>query len=294
MKQILRLKTLTQPRFFLLNLFFSFSVFSANAQCPQDLNISSNGFCSVAAWVNPPVPLPASLTMSGVVFTLQSGSGTIANPAIYQSGGGGGACNANQTGFTGIITTATGSTCAYSGGTLSQTTLPIKLVTFGYKELTTGNLEFKWETASEEDMDAFEIQKSTDGITFTTVASITATNTANKYTYTLNSLFEGKNFFRLKMVETTGKFTNSNILQYNSNKEGQSILRPTVSTSNVVLYSKNNSQGQSVATLYNTQGQSVKQVSVLSGATMIDIADLKSGIYILKLASGEALRFVKQ
>ncbi len=293
MKQFYPLRNLRLSRIFFLSVFFSLAVLSANAQCPETLNTSANGFCAYATWVNPPAPLPASFTISGTVFALQSGDGTTTSPALYQSGGGNGACNSSQGGFTGIMVMPTG-TCAYSGGSLSNATLPIKLVTFGYKEINSGSLEFRWETASEEDMDAFEIQMSSDGISFTTVAIISATNTPNKYTYILNSILEGKNFFRLKMLENTGKISNSNILQYNSNKQGQSFLRPTVSTTSVVLYSKNNTPGQSVATLYNIQGQSVKQVNILSGATMIEIADLKSGIYILKLATGEALRFVKQ
>ncbi len=267
----------------------------SKSQCPQTLQASSNGFCAIATWATPPSPLPASITITSTVYSLVSGNGTVAVPAVYQSGGGNGACNASQSGFTGAITISTGSVCFYSNGLLgSEITLPIKLVNFGYKEVTNGTIEFHWETGSEENMQAFEIQTSTDGITYITAATVAANNRASKYTYTLNTFAGGNIFLRLKMVENTGKAINSNILQYNSNKDDRSVLRPTISNSTVVLYSKNNTQAQTVATLYNTQGQSLKKINILSGATMIDISDLNQGMYILKLASGEALRFVKQ
>ncbi len=295
MKHLYPFKISKQIRTYFFAFLFSCATLSANAQCPETLQASANGFCAYAAWTTPPSPLPASVTIAGTVFSLVSGNGTVAVPAVYKSGGGNGACNASQSGFTGIAATSTGSVCIYANGLLgANITLPIKLVTFGYKEVTNGVIEFRWETASEENMDAFEIQISTDGVTYNTVATVAANNNASKYTYTLNTFARGTAFFRLKMVENTGKATNSNILQYNSNKDGSSVLRPTISSTNVVLYSKNNSQAQTVATLYNIQGQSLKQISVLSGATMIDVSDLNNGTYILKLASGEALRFVKQ
>ncbi len=92
--------------------------------------------------------------------------------------------------------------------------LPVKLVRFtGSVTNRKGNLE--WLAVEEGLLKSYELQKSMDGISFATIATINRSNSSalqKKYSYVDNSL-DGKTFYRLKLNSINNTFAYSNIVE---------------------------------------------------------------------------------
>jgi hypothetical protein len=92
-----------------------------------------------------------------------------------------------------------------------STSLPIDLLSF------TGNTvhcvpSIKWTTAGAVNFDKFELQRSNDGSTFATIASLPYIRDKNSYQYLDNGTANGDQFYRLKMVDIDGAGTYSSIV----------------------------------------------------------------------------------
>jgi hypothetical protein len=92
--------------------------------------------------------------------------------------------------------------------TLPATPLPVKLVSFKVNRNGVYN-HLSWQTASEKDSEHFEVQRSKDGIAYTSIAKVSSAG----YSYAaLNYGFNDYNsgvgliYYRLKMVDTDGSY----------------------------------------------------------------------------------------
>jgi len=91
--------------------------------------------------------------------------------------------------------------------------LPLKLIAFE-AQLKEAVVLLDWITENEIKASHFEIQKSTDGQTYTTAAVVMTRNTTgrNNYAYTDRSVAaSGVVYYRLKMTDTDGRFTYSSV-----------------------------------------------------------------------------------
>lgn len=93
--------------------------------------------------------------------------------------------------------------------------LPVNLTEFNAQKNTAGVL-LHWITATELNVASFEIEKSREGIDFTQLGTIEASNqTLAKYNFTDLNPEEGNNFYRLKMIDKDGSFEYSKIISIN-------------------------------------------------------------------------------
>lgn len=88
--------------------------------------------------------------------------------------------------------------------------LPVTLLTFN-GNLNNNDIFLNWKTSSEQGSKYFSIEKSPDGTNFTTIGKVTAAGTsssAKDYHFTDRQV-DDYNYYRLKMVNTDGKFAYS-------------------------------------------------------------------------------------
>jgi len=179
------------------------------------------------------------------------------------------------------------------------TTVPVELVSF-----TAGNfgntVVLNWNTASETNNKGFEVQKSTDNKTFTTVAFINGkgtTTNANNYSYTEKKVDNGKYYFRLKQVDYDGSYSFSKTAEvevavrpndFALSQNYPNPFNPTTSISfsveknEVATLKVFNTLGQVVSTLFNGQAEAGKTYNV-----SFDASKLSSGIYFYNLTQGK-------
>ena len=110
--------------------------------------------------------------------------------------------------------------------TVNAVVLPVSLLQFkGRKQGE--NVLLDWITASEIQVNRFEIEKSKDGTVFEKIGAVAATGnsyTNQSYTFTDNNPFATVNYYRLKTVDNDGKFTYSTTLVFLGNQPGNVVI----------------------------------------------------------------------
>jgi hypothetical protein len=166
---------------------------------------------------------------------------------------------------------------------LSQRALPIKLTSF---TATKKNVLLQWQTAQEANTKQFNVQRSADGINFSSVATLAAKgsiSTSTNYTYTDNEVTATLNstvaYYRLQSIDFDGKIQHSPIVTINLTSKNNSI----VILQNPALQITLQQQQQVGITITNTVGQQINATQQIlpSGKTALAIpaTNLSKGIY---------------
>lgn len=94
----------------------------------------------------------------------------------------------------------------------SNSILPLELVSFS-AEVAQKNVYLKWTTATESNTNYFDVERSEDGVNFTSIGKVNAAgNSSQMLTYQyLDQGVSGTVFYRLKMMDKDGKFQYSAI-----------------------------------------------------------------------------------
>ncbi|HNJ29728.1 MAG TPA: T9SS type A sorting domain-containing protein [Ferruginibacter sp.] len=162
--------------------------------------------------------------------------------------------------------------------------LPVKLIYFDVKP-DGRKAHLSWQTATEQNSDRFEIERSINGLTFEKIGSVKAagnSNTHTDYSYYDNSPEKGINYYRLKEVDI------DNSLQYSETKsvrfgdDAALILynNPT-SGSDLVIQT---SVLPSTLQIFDVMGKKMKEVSLVTGLYSLSISGFAAGTYLAVLS----------
>lgn len=150
-------------------------------------------------------------------------------------------------------------------------------------------VQLKWITAQEENVSHFAIERSSDGLTFSTIARVNAKNSAlsTQYAYTDKMPLPGTSYYRLKMIDLDGRFTSSRIQIVMSGDKGgapQVYPVPTHTILTVSTIAMPKETGMISLNLYNQTGQLVKSETMPPGSVhYLNVTTLVKGHYILRL-----------
>ena len=100
------------------------------------------------------------------------------------------------------------------GSASGQNPLPVELIDFS-GVLVDNTVQLDWATASENNNDHFEVERSSDAVHFSSIAVITAVGNSlsmNNYSTIDASPMRGTNYYRLKQVDTDGSTTTSHTI----------------------------------------------------------------------------------
>jgi hypothetical protein len=173
------------------------------------------------------------------------------------------------------------------GGVSSSAVLPVKLSSFGLKEVN-GVVEISWTTQAEVNADHFDVERSIDGITWGTTGTVKAAGNSSQvssYSYKDALKVSGKIYYRLKMADKDGVYEYSPIRSINAISAVEMNIYPNPATNYVVINSKNGAADQLHIQLISQNGQILKSVSG-SGNTVIPVSDFKTGNYIVRVTNG--------
>ena len=180
----------------------------------------------------------------------------------------------------------------------ATTPLPIKLTFFNAAVVDNNSVLLSWATASEDNSDYFEVQRSINGTTWQSVKQIkAAANSASTIDYNTTDLINGITgdiYYRLKEVDLDGNSIYSGIQKVNVGNSKQLQVFPSPAQN--ILYVQTTSPSEKISGLFNIAGQ-----NVLPGLGMnvignefysININGLSKGIYFLKTTSA-ATKIIK-
>lgn len=177
---------------------------------------------------------------------------------------------------------------------LQQPTLPVRLLNLkAVKDY--GGVLLQWQTSLEQNSKYFDIQRSTDGIHFTSVGNVKAAGNSNilrSYAYLDSLLKNGLQtgwYYRVKEVDEDTRDFYSNTIKVNTGTNSTLFsVYPNPVTSVLVLQSARDVP-RAVIHIFDAAGKAVytsAQPLYASSATQINIAGLAKGAYILVINDG--------
>jgi surface protein len=170
--------------------------------------------------------------------------------------------------------------------------LPLNLLQFtGNKQA--GYNQLNWATANEQNTKHFELESSSDGRSFAKIATVNAAGTGNhNYNYNDKTVYNGKVYYRLKMVDADGKFTYSTVLLINQSTNQPITIYPNPATD--IIYIKTTSMLNTVAQLTDAKGAVVQSITLTQNQQAVNVQQLATGVYLLKFTNGATQRFIKK
>jgi hypothetical protein len=172
-------------------------------------------------------------------------------------------------------------------------TLPLRLLSFGGHRQS-GYNQLQWATASEINTSHFELERSADGGTFASIASINAVgNGSGTYRYNDAVVYNGKLLYRLKMVDVNGTFTYSKVIVLSKDGSSSIGVYPNPA-SDIVHLSVGNEMLHSKVGLYDTNGRLLQTIVIINNPQAVHVQPLTSGVYSLKFADGRVEKFIKR
>ncbi len=173
--------------------------------------------------------------------------------------------------------------------------LPLNLVSL--KVYQSGNeILLDWITSSEMDLEKYEVEKSKDGINFSTIGAVAARGNSSVLIYNWPDVhpFTGDNFYRLKMIDKNGQVRYSPVVKVSIGSKGEFIkVNPNPVTDKTLGLQLNNlSKGRYQLMLYDSKGHNLfsRSIDHIGGSQSLSIqlpSLISSGIYRLRMTNNK-------
>lgn len=221
---------------------------------------------------------------AGGTFAVQSGAATI-NAST-------GAITINGAGNIQVKYEVTSGDCPSStqvSFTASVPT-PVTMESFNASRAKAG-VVLDWIVNKESNNKGFEIQRSGDATSWTSIGFVTSqaengTHTGRLYyTYTDDQPLTGKNFYRLKQTDRDGMFDYSLIRQITIGEKGELSLFPNPVKENLYIDGLNKND---VVKIYDPSGRVVFEYLALLYSAEISMRNLPKGFYYLEIVSADS------
>ena len=181
-------------------------------------------------------------------------------------------------------------------------TLPAIWVSFTATKQGNGAL-LSWTTSDEINVAYYEVEQSADGISYSSIGRVAADNMAsNNYSFQVNTLTNGSNFFRIKRVDLDGVSDYSSVKEIKNSLPFFVSIQPNPVMSGLLnVHISSPMQGQADMSIFSMDGRLLihKAMTIQDGLTIVglDISRLAAGTYITRVLTGSNLvteKFIKQ
>ncbi|HRE62714.1 MAG TPA: SBBP repeat-containing protein [Ferruginibacter sp.] len=163
-------------------------------------------------------------------------------------------------------------------------TMPVTLLNFNAQNLNS-RVKISWRSESEINLLEFVVEKSNDGINFTSVHKVAAKNTAGVHNYAVFDMkpLKGNNFYRLRMVDIDSKFKYSQVAKTYLDKAIYLSIFPNPTYGEVIIQS-----GSEIKTIsiIDINGKKIKQISATAN-NHYNINPISTGIYFIQVETND-------
>ena len=178
-----------------------------------------------------------------------------------------------------------------NGAALDCTVLPIDLTSFT-AEPKEDHVLLKWTTASEENNDHFDVERSSDGVQFNAIGSLIGSGTsatAAQYMLPDRAPLNGLNYYRLKQVDLDGQFEYSDIsTAFFRQKNGPLTMVPNPGNSSVRVLLPQKA-GAMIVQVIDATGRVVLAVPTSEDQVQLCTVSLSTGLYSIQALTSEGL-----
>jgi hypothetical protein len=176
--------------------------------------------------------------------------------------------------------------------------LPIQYATFT-ATLVGKKTVLNWRTSEERNNSRFDIERSADGIHFYKIGETRSKQSTTGGTYQFVDPLpqEGDNFYRLKQVDTDGKYSHSHIEKIYVKPSAAIYIYPNP-VSELLTIKRSDGKGLQRIKMYDAEGKLVFSTNAVQSAYFtVNVAALPQGSYLLQCGYGSATSshpFVKE
>jgi hypothetical protein len=197
---------------------------------------------------------------------------------------------ANWTTQNGVPTITLPSNCAFLG----LFPLPVKLESFTGKLNPDKTVTLQWKVAEQQDIKEYIVEESPDASAFRQLSILPARNAAaDTYSYIDRQVAPGKNYYRLKITELSGKIVYSNTVMINLKSGVIVMLYPNPVKDKLTIQQFETIQNKTVI-LSDGHGRILQQVKLTNLQQTVNMETYPAGIYILKMEDGTIFKVLKQ
>ena len=164
----------------------------------------------------------------------------------------------------------------------AEQALPVELIDFR-GELTTSGTSLSWETASEKNNSHFDVEWSTNGETFKKIGLIEGAGTTienQSYSFLHENSVQGENYYRLKQVDYDGQYEYTPVIMIDI--QGVLSNNPKIYPNPATDYLFVDVNEKTNCQIIDVTGKIIKEYQLTKG-TSIDISELSSGTYLIKI-----------
>jgi type IX secretion system substrate protein len=174
--------------------------------------------------------------------------------------------------------------------------LPVQLSSFG---ATVSNcvVNLNWTSEIESGFKNYEVEYSTDGTNFKTIATLPATQitgSSQKYFYTDPDPGKGNVFYRLQMVDIDGRvdYTKIVAMKIDCDKSQLTVYpNPVVNVLNINI---TNPEGETTTgKLFDSNGRLIYSHNLISGTNTVNMDKFPRGVYLLQLIGNKEVQNIK-
>ncbi len=184
----------------------------------------------------------------------------------------------------------TGTTTGYNGSAIicssPAITLPVIFGGFTVEPAVSGAL-LKWVALSEINTAYFEVEKSSDGLLFTTIGKIVALGTTGggqTYSFTDPNTSAVKTFYRVKAIDIDGKITYSGINTITGTEKSTVVIYPNPAKDKISILLPQSWQGKkNRLKLISGNGQVVMERNLTQSQTELNVSGLPVGVYLINV-----------
>lgn len=170
-------------------------------------------------------------------------------------------------------------------------TLPIRLLSFSAQQFK-NEAQLQWRASSTDEHEYFVVEKSNDGRKFNAIGTVQVKGVGD-FTYSFKDPLATKTFYRLKLVDVSGKTTNSQIVyvQPGGNIPGMIQKVYPIPADHIVNTQLSSTKEENATlTLTDMSGRIIisRVYSLTQGVNncALDVQKLNAGMYILKIVAG--------
>ncbi|MBO9681748.1 MAG: T9SS type A sorting domain-containing protein [Flavisolibacter sp.] len=160
------------------------------------------------------------------------------------------------------------------------------------------NIQLQWKVVTDKDANTYEVQRSFDGSTFSTIGIVQLKETNLSFTDNVSGKNQSAFYYRIKAVGKNSAFVFSNTILVKENIVATSKISPNPFTNQINIETISNEKTNGTVTLRDISGRVLftKSIALEKGNNFLSITDLsrlQSGTYILDLLSKGEHSFIK-
>lgn len=183
-----------------------------------------------------------------------------------------------------------------TNGTAATSILPVKFSALDAR-MSNNTVSLKWTVGTEDNVSGYEIEKSTDGRSFSKIGFV---NAAGQSSYTfVDAKPSPISYYRIKSVDANGKYAYSTVTLVKGGKS-MIVLKAFFPNANSLSIQHATATGGSLINISAEDGRLIKAVAPVAGTqqTEVNLSTAKPGLYVIRFSNGdglvETLKILKQ